>query len=50
MDFVNPPTSEEEVNEQEGMKKEEDFGKVDEKSMVYDMKPSNDLLRQHYSN
>ena len=51
MDIVNPPTSEEDANEQEDViwKREEDFEKVNETSMLYEMKHSNDLLYMYPS-
>ena len=51
MDIVNPPTSEEDANEQEDViwKIEEDFEKVNETSMLYEMKHSNDLLYMYPS-
>ena len=50
MDIVNPSTSEEDVSKQEDVNgKRSDFGKMDEKSMLYKMKPSNDLLYMYPS-
>ena len=51
MDIVNPSTSEEEVSDQEDViwKREEDFQKMDEKSLLNEMKPSNDLLYMYPS-
>jgi hypothetical protein len=51
MDIVNPSMPEEDVSEQEDVlwKREEDFAKMYEKTMLNDMKPTNDLLYMYSS-